>query len=405
MAHSNTVRTDEYKRDVFHPINISQLHNKMHTMHKDMINMKKVHLKQLEVISTQNLEELNEIQMELEKNKEESQAEIDVLQNQNNDLEQQLEVVSTQNLEELNEMQVELEKNKKESQAEIDVLQNQNNDLKQQLESINEEKQIDDQQNPYENISVIVRINEESTHWNFEQDNPSMSLLQQFVSKQFKICFFSLTYTDTQQNEIQIENDDDLHEAFKYSKNEYESKLEINVNKHIPADAPLVKFTVKDICDTLKQWIYNDINYKKHTLKIQNIFNIRKLNGQKINHLTTDDLKCIIKEDILKFITSKTLDITFQYFEKWRNENEERFLSKTADEIAGVLFNYPFQRLIDKINYEQIDGKKMADILENETKNIFKSDTGWHQRVATLRATNMDIDRSESINYCFRKLS
>eukprot|EP01084_Bolivina_argentea_P080728 146205_1 len=42
---------------------------------------------------------------------------------------------------------------------------------------------------------------------------------------------------------------------------------------------PLQKFTTADICSFIENWVYNDIEYKRHLKEIQSIFVKNELNG------------------------------------------------------------------------------------------------------------------------------
>eukprot|EP01084_Bolivina_argentea_P030442 56418_1 len=149
-------------------------------------------------------------------------------------------------------------------------------------------------------------------------------------------------------------------------------------NKSRDIVVPLHQYTVEDICDTIQQWVCNDINYKKYLLKTKRIFKQHNLSGQKMYYLSAEDVKCIVKEELLVFMTSKTVNIIFQCFDQWKKENSECIASMSSDRIVNKLYKYPIERLIKKINDEQIDGTKMVNILDKDMNHIFKSQTGWN---------------------------
>eukprot|EP01084_Bolivina_argentea_P222186 376140_1 len=177
---------------------------------------------------------------------------------------------------------------------------------------------------------ITVRFNKEEANWNFNESNVSLYLLQQFVSNQFQINAFSLEYIDQNENNIEINDDNDLNTAIKCIQHQDETELEIFVTECIPRDLPLHRFTAKDICNTIKHWVYNDINHQKHISRTQDIFNNHSLSGRKLllllNKLSTDDLKRILKEEMLSFMTEKTLDIIFEHIIEWRTHNESNLL-------------------------------------------------------------------------------
>eukprot|EP01084_Bolivina_argentea_P239846 403038_1 len=74
----------------------------------------------------------------------------------------------------------------------------------------------------------------------------------------------------------------------------------------------LHKFNERDICEKIKEWCDNDINYEKHLSKIKEIFVKKALNGQKLNMFTGENVKDIIKEEILNIQTLETLNIIFE---------------------------------------------------------------------------------------------
>eukprot|EP01084_Bolivina_argentea_P302547 522238_1 len=225
--------------------------------------------------------------------------------------------------------------------------------------------------------SVVIHFKGNRIKWNY-QENSSFSSLHQFVIDQFKIYIFSLKYKNQHRKWVEIHSDKHLDAALKYAIYKNRSMLNVTVViEHTPHAVPLQKFSVKDICTTIKQWMYNDIDYKKHLGETKNIFSAHELNGKKIGYLSPYDVKCIVKEEMLKFITSETLDIMFTYFENWKISNSSIIASKSAEEVAQILFNFPLQRLIDEIIEQQISGAQIVDILNEKQNNMIQSETGW----------------------------
>eukprot|EP01084_Bolivina_argentea_P130100 229697_1 len=223
---------------------------------------------------------------------------------------------------------------------------------------------------------IVVKCKEKSMTWN-HQNNVSIASLQQFISNRFDMYMFLLEYMDRHKNTMLINNDMDLNTAIKCAQDEKRNELEISVSEYSPPDLPLHRFTVNDICDILKNWVYNDINHKKFLLKTQEIFKQRKLYGKKVSYLSGEDVKCIVKDEMIHFMTVETLNIIFDFFENWKNQDLS-MTTKSAEEIAYILYYYPLQRLIEKIDDEQIDGAEIiVRLFETGTDNIFKSETGW----------------------------
>eukprot|EP01083_Nonionella_stella_P267804 904910_1 len=68
---------------------------------------------------------------------------------------------------------------------------------------------------------------------------------------------------------------------------------------------PLTRFTVHDMVRTITTWVENDINYTKHKSKTVNIFANHQLSGQKMIILSANDVKRIVKDEMLEFMTLK----------------------------------------------------------------------------------------------------
>ncbi len=62
----------------------------------------------------------------------------------------------------------------------------------------------------------------------------------------------------------------------------------------------IYKFNCNDICDTIQQWVQNDINYTKQLKQIQHVFKENRLTGQKIiiADLTANNVKSMVENDL-----------------------------------------------------------------------------------------------------------
>eukprot|EP01083_Nonionella_stella_P001119 3241_1 len=80
-------------------------------------------------------------------------------------------------------------------------------------------------------------------------------------------------------------------------------------NAYIQHHIPLNQWNVDDVCGRLIKWIFNDFQYQSHLSRTQSIFGEHRLDGEKLQHLSPDDVKCIIKEEMLQFVTIDTLNI------------------------------------------------------------------------------------------------
>eukprot|EP01083_Nonionella_stella_P012180 34559_1 len=147
----------------------------------------------------------------------------------------------------------------------------------------------------------------------------------------------------------------------------------------IPDNLPLHLFSVDHICNTLIQWMCRDIPYKKHLQITHQIFDRRELDGDKIQHLTPEDVKDIVKDKLLQFMSVNTLEIICDYLSKWKDNDAEDLISKPAHDIAYTLYNYPLLRLINRMSIEKVNGLRMIQILRTEGINMIAAETGWEK--------------------------
>eukprot|EP01083_Nonionella_stella_P175247 609787_1 len=136
--------------------------------------------------------------------------------------------------------------------------------------------------------------------------------------------------------------------------------------KHIP----LNKWTVSDISGRILTFILNDLDYQSHLSRTQAVFARHKLNGEKLMYLSSDDVKCIIKDDMLQFITPHTLHIMCAAI----YHDEHLHIPYTCEQIACMLYNYPIHQLLRAIEQHKLDGKGMIDILTMQTACGWKAD-------------------------------
>eukprot|EP01084_Bolivina_argentea_P189666 326133_1 len=229
-----------------------------------------------------------------------------------------------------------------------------------------------DDPNEYD-LVIQIEWNDKSIDWNYHKSNRSLTSLKTLVSYSFEINDnFSLTYINLDQtNVLNIENNNDLNKAVKYAENKNGNKLTISVVDYITKHIPLHRFSVDDVIRIIKQWVLNDVDYKKYRSKTATIFHNHELNGEQIRHLLAVNITNIIKDEMLEFVTLNTLNIMVNSI------NYHDVPSKSAKQIGFDIFNAPFQRLIDYIYTEKIDGKKIIDIFNDETNDIFEIKTGW----------------------------
>eukprot|EP01084_Bolivina_argentea_P125275 221976_1 len=96
---------------------------------------------------------------------------------------------------------------------------------------------------------------------------------------------------------------------------------------------PLQKCNHEYLFDLIEKQKYNDVDYKKKLRETMTIFSNSQLNGQKAYHLTGDDLKCITKHNLQKFMTEETINIMFDYFDKFKEQQNIKIYA--APDIAS----------------------------------------------------------------------
>eukprot|EP01084_Bolivina_argentea_P083438 151059_1 len=180
-------------------------------------------------------------------------------------------------------------------------------------------------------------------------------------------------------NDMDANNDYDVikQQMQKYILEQKTISDEINTALNLK-NLPLHKFTSKNIADKIKYWIYHDINYKSGLLETMRIFSNHSLSGHSISVLTADNAKRIVKNDLLQltFMTSDSLDIIFDTFDRWKSENNNEVRTKSAPEIAYIVYHYPLRQLLTAITENDVNGEVFIQKFENHTQLIRKN-TGW----------------------------
>eukprot|EP01083_Nonionella_stella_P190308 704830_1 len=90
-------------------------------------------------------------------------------------------------------------------------------------------------------------------------------------------------------------------------------RLHMDHNDNTIKPIALHHFNSKQIADTLKQWILNDIDYEKNINKMKTIFTQHKLSGNVMVVLETDTAKHIVNDDLSAFMTHETIQIIFEF--------------------------------------------------------------------------------------------
>eukprot|EP01084_Bolivina_argentea_P246062 411869_1 len=140
---------------------------------------------------------------------------------------------------------------------------------------------------------------------------------------------------------------------------------------------PLHRFSIDDLCNEIKQWIYDDINYKKLLHKISETFTENSMTGDFFYNKTPTFAEFWIKAAIKDLVTSETLQIILNCFNKWKDRELDNIRSKSSEQMAQIMCSFPINRLIECMQENKIDGAKFIHILDEKENNIFERTTGW----------------------------
>eukprot|EP01083_Nonionella_stella_P282853 962606_1 len=134
-------------------------------------------------------------------------------------------------------------------------------------------------------------------------------------------------------------------------------------------------FSSKQIADTLKQWILNDIDHDKNITKMKVIFQRHKLSGNVMFVLETDTAKHIVKDDLSAFMTHDAIQIMFECFDQYKKEDPDDLKLKSATEIGDMLLHFAIDKLLAHIRDNNVDGKAFIESLND--KHMIQDETGW----------------------------
>eukprot|EP01084_Bolivina_argentea_P117371 208457_1 len=131
------------------------------------------------------------------------------------------------------------------------------------------------------------------------------------------------------------------------------------------------------------------------------IFRNHRLNGKKAYHLTGNDLKSITKHNLQKFMTDKTINIMFDYFDKFKEQHKQHVKTYAAPDIASILYDHPLNKLKSKILNNDINGLQFIQTCINNEQIITES-TGWNAQdtyqVEAFLFQNQTLSRSIILN-------
>eukprot|EP01083_Nonionella_stella_P301759 1037058_1 len=249
----------------------------------------------------------------------------------------------------------------------------------------------------YDEIKIKFNRTGVIVPWQYHSGKQSVSELQQYVINTFDLHsqLFWLRCNNIHQNEYKtgIYDDHDLQKALQYIADNNIDHLELLVIESVPI--PLNQWSADDICATIARWIHNDIQHKSLCAETTEILNNHELFGDKLNYLSADDLKCIVKDETLQFVTRDTLHVMFSGCD---------LDAQSVEQIATILCRYPLIKLLLQIQEQQVDGRKLIHMLIKDTSNALniKTETGWTdddvEQIRLLVLKHMVLSQNEFMN-------
>eukprot|EP01083_Nonionella_stella_P271407 919623_1 len=240
-----------------------------------------------------------------------------------------------------------------------------------------------------------------------------IELIKRFIASQLKIREFTLKYRDEYENELDIDIEDpydidrDEHETVLGhdieddadeidNDQENESDTEIGDAVEIDRDAdnnignvyevglleafdcahiknakqlqifvypipsytfPLCQFSTMNICNVIKQWRYNDINYKPNLFKLEKLFIRHNVCGETFVIKTPKpSWKDILTTETLGFMTEDTINVILNGIDEWMQTAQAAIRWKSPRQMARILYHYPLKQLMHALHKDNIDG-------------------------------------------------
>eukprot|EP01084_Bolivina_argentea_P290161 498352_1 len=155
----------------------------------------------------------------------------------------------------------------------------------------------------------------------------------------------------------------------------YNSKFEILSGKPT-INIPLHKFSYDDVAETIAKWVFNDIDYKMCLSQIgKDLAKQMDVSLQQQEDLS-DNIKFVLQQNMSTFMTSKTVNIVLQNYERWKKIDREQITERGREAIGNFAFHYPLVELIEQIKEKEINGIQFVQLyLQNQC--FIKESTGW----------------------------
>eukprot|EP01083_Nonionella_stella_P277429 943124_1 len=140
---------------------------------------------------------------------------------------------------------------------------------------------------------------------------------------------------------------------------------------------PLHRFTPQNLCDHIERWVLNDVDYQNNLSETKSKFMKRKLNGHAISTQPMVNTTLMMKNDLQSFMTPATLKIILTFCKQWNQQKVDDVKSKSEEEVADILFNYPLHKLLRRITDDQIGGERFIQYIREGKEDVIAEETGW----------------------------
>eukprot|EP01084_Bolivina_argentea_P066652 121521_1 len=181
-----------------------------------------------------------------------------------------------------------------------------------------------------------------------------------------------------------LETIDEEEEKAQMQKIMEKHQQEVNLIKNKNANLeitrlPLQQYSNTDIIHKIKFIVYHNNNYDKHLKQTMQILIDLAQSGHNIIKCETE---FVIGTAFLRFMSKETFNMILSKLTQWKETDSDSM--KTA-EMGYFIYNYPLQKLVERINdiNNTIDGQKFIQYMNKKHVQYqwIKSTTGWNERI------------------------
>ena len=142
---------------------------------------------------------------------------------------------------------------------------------------------------------------------------------------------------------------------------------------------PLHRFTPRDVCNTIKQWLLNDVDYRKNLKRTMKIFSDASVSGGTLQMqlMPIKMMELLVRENMLKCVSMQTLTVILDGFEGWRASNKADVVAQPVPDIAYRVFQMPLNALMNKIADENVSGEQFIALVKSQS-DFIADETGWN---------------------------